>query len=72
MFTSYTVGVSPEFWIPDRWGVRRKAGDVHLIMDVIVQAIPAETNAAGEITDDYISAWVRELGKNSPQDLLDL
>ncbi len=72
VFKSYTVGVSPEFWIPDQWGVRRKAGEVHLIMDVIVQAIPAATDAAGNITDDYISAWVRELDKNSPQDLLDL
>ena len=72
MFESYTVGVSPEFWIPDQWGVRRKAGDVHLIMDVMVQAIPAATDAEGNITDDYISAWVRELGKNSPTDLLDL
>lgn len=72
MFESYTVGVSPEFWIPDRWGTRRKAGDVHLIMDLIVQAIPAATDADGNITDDYISAWVRELGKNSPNDLLDL
>ncbi len=72
LFESYEVGVSPEFWIPDKWGVRRKAGDVHLIMDVIVQAIPAETDINGNITDNYIDAWVRELGKNSPDDLLDL
>ena len=72
LFTSYTVGVSPEFWIADKWGVRRKAKDVHLIMDVMVQAIPAETDINGNITDNYIDAWVRELGKNSPQDLLDL
>lgn len=72
MFKSYTVGVSPEFWIPDQWGTRRKAGNVHLIMDVIVQAIPAATDPAGNITDNYIDAWVRELGKNSPNDLLDL
>ena len=72
MFESYTVGVSPEFWIPDQWGTRRKAGDVHLIMDVIVQAIPAATDADGNITDDYLTAWVRELDKSSADDLLDL
>lgn len=72
MFKSYTVGVSPEFWIPDQWGTRRKAGDVHLIMDVIVQAIPAATDADGNITDDYLTAWVRELDKSSADDLLDL
>ena len=72
IFESYTVGVSPEFWIPDRWGTRRKAGDVHLIMDVIVQAIPAATDADGNITDDYLTAWVRELDKSSADDLLDL
>ena len=72
LFESYTVGVSPEFWILDQWGVRRKAGDVHLIMDVMVQSIPAETDINGNITDNYIDAWVKALGKNSPQDLLDL
>lgn len=72
VFTSYTVGVSPEFWIPDQWGVRRKAGGVHLIMDVIVQAIPASTDMAGNVTDNYIDAWVEALGKTSADDLLDL
>ena len=72
LFKSYTVGVSPEFWIVDKWGVRRKAGNVHLIMDVICQAIPAETDIEGNITDDYISAWVKALGKSKPEDLLDL
>lgn len=72
LFTSYTVGVSPEFWIPDKWGERRKAVNVHLIMDVIVQAIPASTDKDGNVTDNYIDAWVAALGKNSPNDLLDL
>ncbi len=72
LFTSYTVGVSPEFWIPDKWGERRKAVNVHLIMDVIVQAIPASTDKNGNVTDNYIDAWVAALGKNSPNDLLDL
>ena len=72
LFTSYTVGVSPEFWIVDKWGVRRKAGHVHLIMDVMCQAIPASTDINGNITDNYIDAWVKALGKDDPEDLLDL
>jgi hypothetical protein len=72
LFEYYKVGVSPEFWIPDQWGVRRKAGNVHLIMDVMVQSIPAETDINGNVTDNYIDAWVKALDKNSPQDLLDL
>ena len=72
LFKSYTVGVSPEFWIPDQWGVRRKAGNVHLIMDVMVQSIPAETDINGNITDNYIDAWVKALGKTKKEDLLDL
>ena len=72
LFKSYTVGVSPEFWIPDQWGTRRKAGNVHLIMDVMVQAIPASTDINGNVTDNYIDAWVKALGKDSPDDLLDL
>ena len=72
LFKSYTVGVSPEFWIPDKWGVRRKAGNVHLIMDVMVQAIPAETDINGNVTDNYIDAWVKALGKSSADALLDL
>ena len=72
LFTSYTVGVSPEFWIVDKWGVRRKAKDVHLIMDVMCQAIPASTDIDGNITDNYIDAWVKALGKTKKEDLLDL
>lgn len=72
VFESYTVGPSPEFWIVDQWGVRRKARNVHLIMDVLVQSIPAETDINGDVTDNYIDAWVKALDKSSPNDLLDL
>lgn len=72
VFKSYTVGPSPEFWIVDQWGVRRKAGNVHLIMDVLVQSIPAETDINGNVTDNYIDAWVKALDKSSANDLLDL
>lgn len=77
LFEKYEVGPSPEFWIPDQWGVRRKAGNVHLIMDLMVQAIPAPVDADGNVLDNtdgqgYIRAWVKALGKTSPNDLLDL
>ena len=77
LFTSYTVGVSPEYWIPDKWGVRRKANNVHLVMDLMVQAIPAPVDVNGNVLDNedgegYIRAWVKALGKSSPTDLLDL
>ena len=77
LFESYTVGVSPEFWIPDQWGVRRKAANVHLVMDLMVQAIPAPVDVDGNVIDNtdgqgYIRAWVKALEKTSPSDLLDL
>jgi hypothetical protein len=77
LFKSYTVNVSPEFWIPDQWGVRRKAGNVHLVMDLMVQAIPAPVDQDGNVLDNddnqgYIRAWVKALGKTQPADLLDL
>ncbi len=77
LFSSYIVGVSPEYWIPDKWGVRRKAKNVHLVMDLMVQAIPAPVDENGNVIDNddnqgYIRAWVKALGKTSPNDLLDL
>lgn len=77
LFESYTVGVSPEYWITDKWGTRRKAGNVHLVMDLMVQAIPAPVDKDGNILDNdddegYIRAWVKALGKSQPADLLDL
>ena len=77
LFTSYEVGVSPEFWIADAWGVRRKAKDVHLIIDLMVQAIPAPVDENGNILDNadgkgYIRAWVKALDLSSANDLLDL
>lgn len=52
LFEKYEVGPSPEFWIPDQWGVRRKAGNVHLVMDLMVQAIPAPVDADGNVLDN--------------------
>ncbi len=69
LFKSYTVNVSPEFWIPDQWGVRRKAGNVHLVMDLMVQSIPAPVDADGNVLDNddnegYIRAWLKALGES--------
>lgn len=77
LFESYEVGPSPEFWIVDKWGVRRKAKNVHLVIDMMVQAIPAPVDNNGNILDNddnqgYIRAWVKALDKTSPNDLLDL
>ena len=77
LFEKYEVGPSPEFWIVDKWGVRRKAKDVHLVIDMMVQAIPAPVDNNGNILDNddhegYIRAWVKALDKTGPNDLLNL
>ena len=83
LFDSYVVGASPEFWIADLWGVRRLAQGTHLEMDLMVEAIEAPTNAAGQLvyadapntvipdtaTDGYIRAWVKALGLTQASDL---
>ena len=69
LFDSYTVNVSPEFWIADNWGIRRKARHVHLEMDLAVQAIPAPTDVDGNFIGDYISAWTDALGGADLNDL---
>jgi len=77
LFGEYTVGPSPEFWIPDQWGTRRKARNVHLIIDLMVQAIPAPVDENGNVLDNedgegYIRAWLDALDKTDYDDLLDL
>ena len=66
LFGSYEVGPSPEFWIADVTGTRRKAKDVHLVMDLMVQAIPAPVDENGNVLDNadnkgYIRAWLEAL-----------
>jgi len=78
LFTSYEVGPSPEFWIVDKWGVRRKAKDVHLVIDMMVQAIPAPIDKDGNVLDNeedglgYARAWAKALDKSGPEALLEL
>lgn len=66
IFESYVVGPSPEFWIVDKSGVRRKARNVHLVLDLMVQAIPAPVDENGNVLDNdddegYIRAWLEAL-----------
>ena len=69
LFTTYTVGESPEFWIADLLGVRRKAKNVHLVMDLAVQAIEAEIGTDGNPTKTYEEAWKAALGVTNINDL---
>ena len=83
LFDSYTVYSSPNFYIPDLQGIRRLAKNVHLEMDLMVEAIEAPTDAQGRLvypdgtligtnTNGYIKAWVAALGLTADNDLLDL
>ena len=65
LFDSYTVNPSPEFWIADKWGNRHQAGNVHLIMDLMVQAI--EVPITGSDTTGYIQAWTAMAGDLNDQ-----
>ena len=62
LFESYTVGKSPTFYIADAWGDRWPAHNVHLEMDVAVQAIEAELDADGNEVSDFLHAWADALG----------
>ena len=65
LFKSYTVGESPAYWIADMWGTRRKAKNVHLVMDIMVQSIEAPMNADGTAAKTYEEAWKDALNKTS-------
>ena len=79
LFQKYEVGPSPEFWIVDQWGVRRKARNVHLVIDMMVQAVPAPVDENGNVLDNednegYIRAWLEayDQPKTNYEYLLDL
>ena len=57
LFDSYVVGTSPAFWIADKWGTRRPAKNVHLEMDLAVQAIECPVDKDGNPTKTYLEAW---------------
>jgi hypothetical protein len=66
LFESYTVGESPDFWIADNAGVRRLAKDVHLVMDLAVQAVPSVDENGNPLT--YEQAWARALNPDNDPD----
>ena len=68
LFTSYTVGKSPDFWIADNTGVRRLADNVHLVMDLMVQAIEAPIGNDGKPTKSYLEAWTEALNPTGAAD----
>lgn len=70
-FDSYEVGPSPEFWIADVLGVRHAAGNVHLLMDLMVQSIEAPMDKDGNETSDYMHAWAAALGYGTDVSALD-
>ena len=65
LFTSYTVDENkiPDFWIIDNTGLNRLlAKDVHLVMDIAVQAIETPMDEHGNPTKAYDQAWADALG----------
>lgn len=71
LFTSYTVNPSPTYYIADEFGIRRKAKDVHLEMDILVQAIKVPVDPVTGDDLDFITAWKQTLpsGQNDLDDL---
>ena len=65
VFNNYTLLEEniPTFWIPDRWGGRKAAGNVHLEMDLAVQAIEAPLDEDGNEASDFMTVWANALGK---------
>ena len=68
LFQSYTVNPSPTYYIADEFGVRRLAKDVHLEMDVLVQAIKVPEDPVTGEELDFISAWKEALAPNNDLD----
>lgn len=65
LFSSYTVDENkiPDFWITDNTGLTRLlAKDVHLVMDIAVQAIETPMNPDGTPAKTYDQAWADALG----------
>lgn len=68
LFESYTINESPVFWIADMSGVRRKAKDVHFVMDIAVQAISVPYKENGTPVP-YEDAWKAALGVDNINDI---
>lgn len=72
LFTKYTLTTtSPEFWIAGNDGVRRPAKNVHLELDIAVQAIAVPYDKDGNAIP-YDQAWAAALGLSDVSGLNDL
>lgn len=65
LFSTYTVTTVPDIYIPDISGSSRTLAEgVHLVMEVVVQAIEAPYNTSTEtFTKTWNEAWADALGK---------
>ncbi len=72
LFTKYTLTTtSPEFWIAGNDGTRRLARNVHLELDIAVQAIAVPYDESGNAIP-YDQAWAAALGLGDVSELNDL
>ena len=69
LFESYTLEVEniPNIYIRDNAGNPQKARNVHLVLDVVVQAVSA-CDANGEPYESYEAAWKAALGDSANLD----
>lgn len=67
LFTTYTITTVPDFYIADNAGVRRKAQDVHFVMDIAVQAISVPYKENGTPMT-YLEAWTQALNPTGAED----
>ena len=69
LFESYTLEVDniPDIYIRDNAGTPQKARNVHLVLDVVVQAVSA-IDANGNTYDTYEAAWKAALGESANLD----
>ena len=65
LFQKYEITRTPDFWINDNNGTPRQAQNVHLVMDVIVQAILAPMDADGKPVGNYEAAWIAALNPDN-------
>ncbi len=71
LFESYTVTNVPEIYLPVG-NTREKAVGVHLVMEIVVQAIAVPTNADGTQSSWWLQAWydatgIAKLNPNAPR-----
>ena len=56
LFESYTVRNVPTIWLPVG-NTRQEAVGVHLVMEIVIQAIAVPTNADGTPSKWWLEAW---------------